>query len=174
MGGAPLLHVTCIGQGPLAGGLSLLCAPWAALQFPTANADAITFASSWVRERAPKHSAAAKSPVLVFAARSRPRDPVPLFLRLAASPVSAEDAASLKVLGAAHATYFHLSRLPSPITGRLQHPILLVLCTAGGAALHLALQLEPPRPGGRRLGSPKRRRRQPGKHGDGPELRNHC
>ncbi len=49
MGGAPLLHVTCTGQGPLAGGLALLCAPWAALQFPTANADAITFNSSWVR-----------------------------------------------------------------------------------------------------------------------------
>lgn len=49
MGGAPLLHVTCTGQGPLAGGLALLCAPWAALQFPAANADAITFASSWVR-----------------------------------------------------------------------------------------------------------------------------
>ncbi|KAL4422239.1 hypothetical protein ABPG77_009714 [Micractinium sp. CCAP 211/92] len=47
MGGASLLHVTCTGQGPLAGGLALLCAPWAALQFPTANANAITFNSSW-------------------------------------------------------------------------------------------------------------------------------
>ncbi|KAL4443454.1 hypothetical protein ABPG75_011191 [Micractinium tetrahymenae] len=47
MGGAPLLQVTCTGEGPLAGGLALLCAPWAALQFPTANADAITFTSSW-------------------------------------------------------------------------------------------------------------------------------
>lgn len=48
MGDAPVLHIVCTGEGPLAGGLALLCAPWAALHFPTANADAITFGASWV------------------------------------------------------------------------------------------------------------------------------
>ncbi|PSC68968.1 alpha beta-hydrolase [Micractinium conductrix] len=47
MGGAPPLHVLCTGQGAVCGGLARLCATWAALQFPRANADAITFGASW-------------------------------------------------------------------------------------------------------------------------------
>ena len=47
MGGAPLLRVLCTGQGA-GGSLALLCGPWAALQFPTADADVITFGADWV------------------------------------------------------------------------------------------------------------------------------
>ncbi|KAI7840420.1 hypothetical protein COHA_005851 [Chlorella ohadii] len=42
-----LLHVLCTGAGAGGGGLALLCGPWAAMQFPLANADVITFAADW-------------------------------------------------------------------------------------------------------------------------------
>jgi hypothetical protein len=48
MGGAPLLHILCTGEGPGGGGLALLCGPWAGLHFPTANVDVTTFGASWV------------------------------------------------------------------------------------------------------------------------------
>lgn len=48
MGGAPLLRVLCTGEGA-GGSLALLCGPWAALYFPAADADAITFGADWVR-----------------------------------------------------------------------------------------------------------------------------
>jgi len=44
MGGAPVLHVICTGEGGGGGGLAALCGPWAALSFPTANVDVISFA----------------------------------------------------------------------------------------------------------------------------------
>eukprot|EP00887_Chlorella_sp_A99_P006566 scaffold3.g6566.t1 len=45
MGGAPVLHAVCVGDGP-ASGLALLCGAWAGLALPTANVDALTFGSN--------------------------------------------------------------------------------------------------------------------------------
>lgn len=46
MGGEEVVRVVCVGEGP-AGGLALLCGPWAALEFPRANVDVVTFATPW-------------------------------------------------------------------------------------------------------------------------------
>lgn len=51
MGGTPLLRVLCTGQGD-GGSLALLCGPWAALHFPTADVDVITFGANWVSSAA--------------------------------------------------------------------------------------------------------------------------
>lgn len=39
-------RVLCVGEGP-SGGLAVLCGPWAALQFPEANVDVVTFDTTW-------------------------------------------------------------------------------------------------------------------------------
>lgn len=46
MGGEQVVRVTCVGEGA-AGGLALLCGPWAALRFPMANAGVVTFGTPW-------------------------------------------------------------------------------------------------------------------------------
>lgn len=46
MGGEEVLRVICVGEGA-AGGLALLCGPWAAMHCPMANADVITFGTPW-------------------------------------------------------------------------------------------------------------------------------
>lgn len=46
VGPQEVLRVICVGQGP-AGGLAVLCGPWAALQFPKANVDVVTFNTPW-------------------------------------------------------------------------------------------------------------------------------
>lgn len=38
----------CVGEGP-SGGLAVLCGPWAALQYPEANVDVVTFDTPFVR-----------------------------------------------------------------------------------------------------------------------------
>lgn len=43
-----VLRVVCVGEGAAGGGLATLCGPWAALQYPKANADVITFQAPWV------------------------------------------------------------------------------------------------------------------------------
>ncbi len=48
MGGQEVLRVVCVGEGTTGGGLATLCGPWAALQYPKANVDVITFATPWV------------------------------------------------------------------------------------------------------------------------------
>lgn len=48
MDGEEVLRVVCVGEGAAGGGLATLCGPWAALQFPKANVDVITFAAPWV------------------------------------------------------------------------------------------------------------------------------
>ncbi|KAI7836817.1 hypothetical protein COHA_009318 [Chlorella ohadii] len=47
MGGQEVLRVVCVGEGTTGGGLATLCGPWAALQYPKANVDVITFATPW-------------------------------------------------------------------------------------------------------------------------------
>lgn len=49
MGGEEVVRVVCVGEGTTGGGLATLCGPWAALQYPKANVDVITFATPWVR-----------------------------------------------------------------------------------------------------------------------------
>lgn len=49
MGGEEVVRVVCVGEGTTGGSLATLCGPWAALQYPKANVDVITFATPWVR-----------------------------------------------------------------------------------------------------------------------------
>ncbi|KAL4444355.1 hypothetical protein ABPG75_012092 [Micractinium tetrahymenae] len=46
MGGEQVVRMVCVGEGA-AGGLALLCGPWAGLRFPMANADVVTFGTPW-------------------------------------------------------------------------------------------------------------------------------
>lgn len=46
-GGRELHRIVCTGADPGGAELAALCGPWAALRYPTANADVITFGDSW-------------------------------------------------------------------------------------------------------------------------------
>jgi hypothetical protein len=127
MGGAPLLHILCTGEGPGGGGLALLCGPWAGLQFPTANVDVTTFGASWV------------GGCLAAAARE------------AGSTCSSGSGRAPGCVAAMPAGVLHcqLQGLPSSSpagpcpapAGRLQRPVQLELCPAGHPALHMELHL---------------------------------
>ncbi|EFN57857.1 hypothetical protein CHLNCDRAFT_143317 [Chlorella variabilis] len=47
MEGEEVVRVICVGEGP-SGGLAVLCGPWAALQYPEANVDVVTFDTPFV------------------------------------------------------------------------------------------------------------------------------
>ncbi|KAL4418931.1 hypothetical protein ABPG77_005225 [Micractinium sp. CCAP 211/92] len=52
MGGEQVTRVLCVGEGA-AGGLALLCGPWAALRYPMANANVVTFGTPWTGFNSP-------------------------------------------------------------------------------------------------------------------------
>lgn len=45
--GAQLRRVVCTGGDPGGMELAVLCGPWAALRYPLANIDAVTFGGGW-------------------------------------------------------------------------------------------------------------------------------